>query len=989
MSNFDIGARLAALERQVARMQRSTRLSHASLEDTALEVYDQDGSLRAIIGQQQDGTSGITVVNGPPPPQPAVPAVLPSLGGVAVAWTGAWADAAAAPLDFSRVEVHTTATPDTPLGTATMKATLESPRGGTVLVTATQPVYVRLVARNTSGTASVPSAAAGPVGPAAVVAEDILDGIVNEAKLADEAVGRMKLQIGAVGYNQLGIGTGNLVPDPSFEGQLTTNLVAGNTAWTFTDGNRSARALRVDAAAPTAAQAIQLTEFPVSPGDRLFCAFDARVSAEWKADSLRCYFRWHDAAGAVLGYGITKATPVAGTWARFSSQQQAPAGVARTSVWLSNFLGTTGTPTGTGDFDNVEVKTVVGAGMVLADSIGTPELIAGSVTAEKVAAKTLTAREVKALSLTGNEIAANTLTANHIKAGTLSADRLALGVDGNIIGDPSFEGEASVQRVAGNTFWSIVTPGSTTAKAVQVNAAAATATSRTLTLATLPVLPGQKVYLSVDYLASADWAGASVNIFAQWLDSAGTSLGYSTMNAAVAGGVVLGNWTTLAGVPDNASPANTTQMVVRLETLDSTAGTVAFDNAECRMVVASGAEGARAELSPLGMRLYDESGDEAVSLVTGAPNYVTLRAAGESVATIDQAGVASFQSLNVAENISWRGDDLLTFLNQAPRGIQAIDYQTVSGTNSTGTEMGFVELAFDAEADRMYRVVFDAYADPAVAGGEIVIYLRDGKTGSPTITSPQIQSVQYPMPTAGLRRVRLEDVRHGTAWGVGTHNLLISFKHQAAPTGQESRLLGGGTYRGYFYVEDVGPLVLETGRYNTGGGSTTTPPPTTPVPKKYTKTYNATWSGSYARRAGYNSYYGNQMLQGYYSSTNGTQASLCGFGGTLSSDLSGATINKAELYLYFAHWYSNAGGKAVIKAHGLTSRPSTFSSDSEAMTVSWARNQGKWVDITAIFDSTKWRGIALDPNSTSSTYYGRARGVGESNAPQLRVTYTK
>ncbi|MFJ4966059.1 hypothetical protein ACIP6P_27040 [Streptomyces sp. NPDC088729] len=989
MSTFDIGARLAALERQVARMQRSTRLGHASIEDAALQVYDQDGSLRAIIGQQEDGTSGVTVVNGPPPPVPAAPTVLPSLSGVAVTWTGTFADAAATPMDFSRVEIHTTTAPDTPLGTATLKATLESPRGGTVLVTAAQPVYVRLVARNTSGAASEPSAAAGPVGPAPVVAEDILDGIVNEAKLADEAVGRMKLQVGAVGYNQLGIGTGNLIPDPGFEGPLTTNLVDTNTAWTFTDGNRSARALRVNAAAPAADQAIQLTEVPVSPGDRLFCAFDARASADWNADSLRCYFRWYDAAGETLGYGITKATPTpGGAWARYSSQQQAPAGAARAAVWLSNFLGLTGTPTGTGDFDNAEVKTVVGAGMVLADSIGTPELIAGSITAEKVAAKTLTAREVKALSLTGNEIAANTLTANHIKAGTLSADRLALGVDGNVIGDPSFEGEASVQRVEGDTYWSIVTPGSTTPKAVLVNAAAATATSRTLTLATLPVLPGQKVYLSIDYLASADWAGASVTMFAQWLDGTGASLGYSTMSATDTGGVVRDTWTTLAGVPDNGSPANTTQVRICLEAVASTAGTVTFDNAECRMVVASGTEGARAELSPLGMRLYDESGEEAVSLVTGSPNYVTLRTAGESVATIDQAGVASFQSLNVADGLTWRGDDLTTFLDQAPRGLQAIDYQ-ITGVTSTGSEMGFVELAFDAEANRMYRVVFDAYADPSVAGGEVVLFLRDGGNGAPTINSPQIQSAIYPMSTAGLRRVRLEDLRHGQGWGVGTHHLLISFKNQVAPSGATVRLLGGSTYRGFLYVEDVGPLVLETGRYNTGGGSTTEPPPTTPAPKKYVKTYSANWSGSYARRSSYNSYYGNQMLQGYYSSTNGIQSSLVGFGGTLSSDLSGATITKAELYLYFAHWYSNSGGKAVIKAHGLTSRPSTFSSDSESMTVSWARNQGKWVDITSIFDSTKWRGIALDPNSTSNTYYGRARGVGEGNPPQLRVTYTK
>lgn len=51
------------------------------------------------------------------------------------------------------------------------------------------------------------------------------------------------------------------------------------------------------------------------------------------------------------------------------------------------------------------------------------------------------------------------------------------------------------------------------------------------------------------------------------------------------------------------------------------------------------------------------------------------------------------------------------------------------------------------------------------------------------------------------------------------------------------------------------------------------------------------------------------------------------------------------------------------------------------MSESFGRNEGKWVDISRIFDSTSWRGIALDPNNTSSQYYGRARGAGEDYAP--------
>lgn len=79
----------------------------------------------------------------------------------------------------------------------------------------------------------------------------------------------------------------------------------------------------------------------------------------------------------------------------------------------------------------------------------------------------------------------------------------------------------------------------------------------------------------------------------------------------------------------------------------------------------------------------------------------------------------------------------------------------------------------------------------------------------------------------------------------------------------------------------------------------------------------------------------------------------------------------------------------MIKAHGHGSRPGTFSCDGDSRTIDWGRNVGKWIDITSIFDSTSWRGVALDPNSTSLDYYGRAEGVGEEHPPQLKVTYVK
>ncbi|MEU9238579.1 hypothetical protein [Streptomyces sp. NPDC048385] len=899
---------------------------------------------------------------------------------MAATWEGTFTDAVAAPLDFARVEVHAAGLDNFTPGTATLRGTLESPRGGTLTIPAEQRLYVRLLTRSSSGVASPPSVQSGPVTPGPIVAQEVLDGIVGETALAEGAVSRAKLQIGAVGHNQLAIGTGNLMPDPSFEGAFTEQLVAANSQWTFVDGNGSPRALRVNGTSVTAASpSLLITELPVSPGNRFFLAFDYRVSADWAGDSVRFYLRWQDAAGTVLGYGTAVAKPTPGAaWARMSQQVQAPAGTVAATVWLQDFKATAGTA----DFDNAEIRTVIGAGMVLAESIGTLELAAQSVTGEKVVAKTLTAREVKALSLTGDEIATNTLTARNIAAGSLTASRLAIGTNGNLVGDPSYETGVVAAGLAGQdpAVFAVEDGGNNSAKRLRITSAAGA--YRWVQHATSPVLPGDRYWIAADYKTTADFTGASVKLFLGFYDEAGTRLGSDGI--IVTAPVTDGTWQRISKVI--TVPANSTQANMRIGVdgtgSATTAGSAYFDNLECRAVLSTPGSGARAELSPEGLRLYDESGGEAVSLTTGTPNYVTLTNDGTAVATIDQDGNTGVADLAVAGTLTVGGDPFETYLARFARGLVAVDYQASSVTAGS-TEYGFVELSFDADASRMYRVVLDCYADPSAAGGELVVTLRDGGAQTPSISSPQIQSVTYPMPMAGYQRIHLETIRSGAAFKAGLHRLLTTFRCQSGPSGQTVRLFGGTTYQGVMYVEDVGPYLPETGVYNVGGGTTT------PPKKTYTKTYAASWSGSYANRGAYNSYYGNQCLQGYYSSTNGMQASLIGFPASLGTDLSGATIQKAEVFLYFDHWYYNSGGKAVIKAHKFTSRPSTFSSDSESQTISWGKNVGKWVDITAVFDSTSWRGIALDPNNSDLNYYGRAQGVGQTYPPQLRVTYTK
>lgn len=194
----ELGRKLRALEARLDRAEASARLSHASIDNTSVQVRDGSGGLRGLIGVQADGTTAVNVVNGPPPPQPSAPAVASVLGGVSAGWDGTFTGGAVLPLDWARTEVHASTTAAFTPTALTLSDTIETAQGATIIVPTGDPVYVRLVARSTSGTASAPSDVVGPFGPAPVVANDILDGIVTEVKLAANAVTDAKIAAGAV-----------------------------------------------------------------------------------------------------------------------------------------------------------------------------------------------------------------------------------------------------------------------------------------------------------------------------------------------------------------------------------------------------------------------------------------------------------------------------------------------------------------------------------------------------------------------------------------------------------------------------------------------------------------------------------------------------------------------------------------------------------------------------------------------------------------------
>ncbi|WP_330479868.1 hypothetical protein OG301_39335 (plasmid) [Streptomyces platensis] len=190
-------ARFARLERQVQQIAKGQRIAHgASLENAALEVNDDTGTLRAVIGVQPDGTTGVVAHNGPPPGAPSAPTVSASIAGLRVTWDGTLADGSALPADFDHIAVYVSQTSGFDPSTATFAGTITKAGDGGMLPVTPLPYaahYVRLVGVNTSGIGGDPSAQTAGT-PVQVDGPDLTAGSVTAGTIAAGAVEADKLE---------------------------------------------------------------------------------------------------------------------------------------------------------------------------------------------------------------------------------------------------------------------------------------------------------------------------------------------------------------------------------------------------------------------------------------------------------------------------------------------------------------------------------------------------------------------------------------------------------------------------------------------------------------------------------------------------------------------------------------------------------------------------------------------------------------------------
>jgi hypothetical protein len=422
-------------------------------------------------------------------------------------------------------------------------------------------------------------------------------------------------------------------------------------------------------------------------------------------------------------------------------------------------------------------------------------------------------------------------------------------------------------------------------------------------------------------------------------------------------------------------------------------------------LVAGDPDGTRTELNDLGLFIYRALLDGTVGLaarfgLSDEGDYLgILDAEGNSVAAISETGVGSFSAVDAGDSLIYQGAELADTIEQYSRGIARAEVASLSGfTLQMARQRGLIEMSFTAELGHMYAISVDPIrvaVGASYGSGQVVWRLRY-TTGATSLTLDSTALASF----AVTARASSFD----TSVYLSRSN--IQFDYSLFDENGELNVnvlldvtTGGPTVEhktaGVITVLDLGPNVDETGAtsalLNARPDNNTGEVTTTQVTKKtYTKTVSGSWGRSFKIDGTTASgTLQNKAVQGYGGGS--FRMSMIGFP-SIISDLSGATVKKIEVYLYFEHWWNNSGGTASIGYHGATSAPSTWNGSYANLQRSGIpKPGGVWITLPssthASWKSGAYRGVTLraPSDSTSSTYYGYANP----GACKLRYTYVK
>ena len=408
-----------------------------------------------------------------------------------------------------------------------------------------------------------------------------------------------------------------------------------------------------------------------------------------------------------------------------------------------------------------------------------------------------------------------------------------------------------------------------------------------------------------------------------------------------------------------------------------------------------------------------EDGTQYVSTTLGTPDGTDSLAVFNApnkppVFEVSSDGAVSAADLAVEDDPTIAGRPLLgkTFdsaaetgwIDDLPKGIigRGSFRPLVSGKSVTNGFQDLGIMSFTIQPGRSYRITLPYAYVPTLSSGaqaqvSLVAFYTQGTTATPQPADPTRSSGRLGQAsgqvTLSTTSYPVTDTLSFVFDGLNTVpvEMRILLSAFAGPNLTMGYSVADNTVWNCI-IEDIGTAVPDTARLSTAASIST-----------YTKTYTASDSRSYNGDGSVDTFGNGKAIlrHGQYLSANGNLRSAVVFPAAMSTDLSGATITKAEIYVESLHWAFTTGGTARFFPMSGSSLPGLLPSVSGTPIAKrfTSRAQGFWLQVPTSWFSASNRGFYIGPAADATqTNYGYFAGHAHSKTtarPKVRITYTK
>lgn len=407
----------------------------------------------------------------------------------------------------------------------------------------------------------------------------------------------------------------------------------------------------------------------------------------------------------------------------------------------------------------------------------------------------------------------------------------------------------------------------------------------------------------------------------------------------------------------------------------------------------------------------DPSGITGWRLEKTGDAYFYSVTVGGTTYTISADGSATFDTVHANTDVYIAGESVSDLIDAVPRGCIALGTSaswTVDTANTSSTT-ALLCTRFDFSNvydDRVYLFHQEFELIGTVTNDVFrttVRYTTDGS--NPTTTSGILDGSEQQVTIPAGKRIRVQVNAEWRPVADYSRVKTAIVIQRASGTGvARIECLDPNTSL-RISVQDIGRRTLATENAAIAQKSKSSGSPDPDPVVEYTTTYDATWSRCWNSGGAYEVYSTNgDMRQGYWADTGSNMLSWIGFNhAQIATDLTGATVLKVEVYLYFPYWENTDGGHATLGYHWSTATSAPGYDPSKDATIQaesslWPRTSGYWVTIPdglGGFTNDGWRtgaerGLVIGPGTNLTTLYrGYAAGFSQPNAPKLRITYEK